>query len=271
MRQACEEIEAADNRAATRGSLSTRRLLTNDNKQLFYCQISKNACTLWTSLLGDANLNYRPIQDTNYFAVHTTRMDEANITLHQRYSRKFNAYTKFLVVRHPLDRILSAYYNIVDRKSNLGPDRNAVNAVLDMHHVTKGTLTFSQFVAFLTSQHPKTFDKHWDSYYNLCQVCSVIYDYVIYFENMAVDGKPILRALGWPENHLARARKINPRTKTSTMTGAHSVRLSEYGVLDPELLNKLLRRYKTDMDLFAYTFDVETLMTGVNLTKLNRK
>ena len=274
IRRKCDDIKTGKLIAPDIRHDPVKRMLINDNKKIFYCQISKNACTLWTSLLEDANLNYQPMKSKFYYIIHTKRMDEANISVRQSYDdNKFKDYTKFIVVRHPLDRVLSAYYNIIDRKSSLGPSLKPIKAILSMHNTSIQELTLSQFVEFLTlSNYPKQlnpllFDKHWDTYYNLCDVCSIEYDYVVYFEDMAVDGKHVLRALGWPEDHVTRAPKINQRTIRGQQSGPYSVRFPEYGQLNPELLAKLLKLYEVDMELFGYTFDVDTMTASLDLSR----
>ena len=266
IRKKCAELESPTNRTYR----SSKRLLLDANRNLMYCMIPKVAGTLWSALLADANLDYKPMTNSNHMAIHTHRLNWANIELGYRYAKEYEKYTKFIVVRHPLDRLLSAYYNIVDRRSNLGPDRYAEQAILKMFATTKDKLTFSQFAEFLTSTDSYTYgrhlyDRHWDTYDNLCSVCSIAYDYVIYFEEMVEDAKPILKILGWPEDHLEYAKKYNPRANVGTKIDTYVTRLREYSELEPALMEKVLQRYGKDMTLFGYTFNSTSFTTGLDM------
>ena len=273
LRKLCDFLK---NKISHNNVTTQQRYIINDAKRILYCQVSKAACTTWTSLVTDANLGYHSISDSaRLMQVHAaSRLRKARVFMaHDVNVARFANHTKFIVVRHPFDRILSAYYNIVDRRNSLGPGLDVALAIAKHFHATPNKLTFSQFVQFLTmSPAQKLFsdhvmyDRHWDMMYRVCNVCNVSYDYVIYFEDMPHDAMPILEQLGWPAEHLLTRSKINQRQQPGqpVFPGAYNLYLHEYKELNKSLLLKLLKMYEVDMKLFGYRFNVNTFTTAID-------
>ena len=163
-----------------RRAMPKPRFYINHAKKLVYCQLSKVACTTWTDLMSAANLNGSlavfPMQ-----AHLAPRLRKANVTFHEQLPLRFRNYTKFLVVRNPFDRLLSAYYNIIHPPANqLGPGPAVIKALTHKFKTPRSKITLHQFVDFLTSHEPITaellYDRHYGTYAHACGVCKIQYD-----------------------------------------------------------------------------------------------
>ena len=239
--------------------MPTPRIYINHKKKLIYCQISKVACTTWTGLIAAANLNYS-MPKVPMAAHSPSRLRKAGITFTSSASI-FKHYTKFLIVRNPLDRILSAYYNIVNKEpGGLGPQDFVITAITKRFNTNNKNLTFAQFVDFLTDKTHQIsasilYDRHFDTYAHACKLCDIDYDYVIRYETMATDSKPILKALGFPEDYFLKADTVHKGSRAHRQFGSGVSYLKEYLDLNQSQLDKLLQRYQIDMRLFGYKFN----------------
>ena len=247
-----------------------KRYLIDPQHQLLYCQVSKAACTSWSYLLYEANLGYRPYVKGQQVHSKEIRRSASVFLKHKLDLRLHGHFTKFLIMRHPLSRLLSAYRNIVEYNGGPGPGRRVVKIITSRYRTTRKQLTLAQFIEFVTStsddgvKQRVTFDRHWTSYARACELCAIEYDYMIYFENMEVESGPILRQLGWPEDYFVKADRVNSYddVKNATVLPFAPRKLSEYENINKTLLAKLIAHYELDMKLFGYTFDSNTYMAG---------
>ena len=98
--------------------------------------------------------------------------------------RALKVTTKFLVVRHPLDRLVSAYRNKFEfgdpDKFPLKYGRHIVRQyrenATEMALRTGADVTFVEFLTFLTRE--PLGDGHWVRQYDQCQPCVVKYDFI---------------------------------------------------------------------------------------------
>ena len=190
--------------------------------------------------------------------------------MHDQLSPGLRHYTKFLVVRHPLDRLLSAYYNIVHKSSNgLGPGPAVIRALELKYKTQRSKLTLTQFVDFLTSTKPVPasvlYDRHYDTFAHACDVCNIHYDYVIRHETMGDDATEVLNMLGFPADYFRHAEKVHPGTRRSYTLGLGEKYLYEYNNVPRSKLKKLLRRYQVDMNVFGYGFDEDLKITSCEI------
>ena len=194
------------------------------------------------------------------------------------------AYYKFINIRHPFDRLLSAYYNI--KRKNPGDKRGpqlfqmlylqAQNNLTSYHNLTFAH--FAQFLVDASHRHKPSvyFDRHWDSYARSCKVCSVTYDYILRTETFKNDSRPLLKLLDYPEDYLLtyKPQNQNPQASTAQNTSSPSSEddddyeegddsyyekfLPEFLDLDRDLVTRLHSRYRLDFEAFGYQFDVDT-------------
>jgi len=103
---------------------SLKNIYVNDKYKFIYCEVPKVACTNWKRILlflsGKLNKNkslYLKSKDVHSpeYGKYLRTLDEYS---EQDQRDKINNYFKFLIVREPLERILSAYRNKFTMKYN---------------------------------------------------------------------------------------------------------------------------------------------------------
>ncbi|RXG55946.1 Carbohydrate sulfotransferase 14 [Armadillidium vulgare] len=116
-------------------------------------------------------------------------------------------YKKFMIVRHPTERLLSAYK---DKFLSNSPDAKVfkrVYAVPMMRYsrntsknipLTGNGMKFTEFLSYILSQNPQTLQEHWKSYFHLCHPCAMDYDFVGKYETLEADSNQILKNINAP-------------------------------------------------------------------------
>ncbi|RLU20365.1 hypothetical protein DMN91_006973 [Ooceraea biroi] len=161
---------------------------------------------------------------------------------------------KFLIVRHPLERLLSAYRDKLEHMQGREYyykrfGRRIALKYRQSSDSTKLEPTFEEFLRFIANE--KYFDEHWAPYYHTCNPCTVNYDYILKFETLERDQAFFIQDTNLSEylydrNHL---RNINPYGATTTET------LREYIQEIPQsLLKEIYKVYESDYKLFDYSF-----------------
>lgn len=171
--------------------------------------------------------------------------------------QKIRRTRKFLIVRHPLERLLSAYrdklehmqgreyyYKRFGRRITL----RYREPVDNVNATAKLEPTFAEFLRFIVNE--KHFDEHWAPYYLTCEPCAIQYDYVLKFETLDRDQKFFMQDADlsrylYEKNY---PRNINPYGATTREI------LAEYIKEIPQLLlDKIYKIYKNDFELFDYS------------------
>ncbi|CAB0016902.1 unnamed protein product, partial [Nesidiocoris tenuis] len=148
--------------------------------------------------------------------------DILSIPAHEAHDRQFHStlrnftavdaeyflkkYTKFMFVRHPFERLLSAYKNKLEQNyigSKYFKDR--IGKYIMQNYRTKKNqsgqangedITFEEFTNFLLNSEQKGFNEHWKPMHRLCEPCLVKYDFVGKYETLSSDANFILRKIG---------------------------------------------------------------------------
>ncbi|ELT92259.1 hypothetical protein CAPTEDRAFT_47802, partial [Capitella teleta] len=117
-----------------------------------------------------------------------------------------STYYKVMIVRHPIERILSAYrdkfvyapmgegslegYNYVLTKyRNLPPSNLTTQDTRYMQGEVK--ISLDEFVRMVTDPEAP-FNVHWDQFVTNCNPCVIKYDYVIRSETNTWDAPPVM-------------------------------------------------------------------------------
>ena len=179
-----------------------------------------------------------------------------------------------MIVRHPLKRLVSAYWDKMGLHVT-NPDyqhirKSVVRAMRPKaaaKEVNTSGPTFQEFITQLLSAKWKwKRDKHWRPYSSLCLPCCVQYDYIIRLETINHDIKPILNILSagnkTTEDHLtSMLTKINSHSKSHIDNSSQVI---------PEMLNLSLSQrnelehiYKLDLQSYNYHFNSVTGEAGM--------
>lgn len=222
---------------------------------MFSCLFFQVACTNWKRvfmiLIGLANTT-DPLK-IPASAAH----QKAVITRLSNYSSTeidyiLQTFTKFLFVRHPFERLLSAYHNKLEQhyesskyfQSRFGRHiikhyrQNASNESL-----TRGDdVTFKEFAAYLIGEEG-VLNEHWRPIYDLCHPCSISYDIIGKYETLVQDSEFILKQVG--ETRISFPRGPGSSSTTSNLQ-------KYFGTLQDDIISQLYNVYIMDFKLFGY-------------------
>ena len=89
----------------------------------------------------------------------------------------------FMISRHPMDRLFSAFRDKIMRKTIIVKNING----------NKMKPTFSKFLTFLAMNNPTGYNRHWKPNWVLCNPCLYHYDYILKMETFDRDSGSVLR------------------------------------------------------------------------------
>ena len=272
-------------RDADRWTPTFSHLLVDVDHRVLYCSIPKTACTTVTLAIARMSANGVRMRDLLSAHVHHEKFErEHGIYRLNDYYRKIGAgdgeradavrlksllgLKKFVVVRHPFERIVSAY---VDKFVASKRDRILEKYGPRMKHRTKHrgkesassdggryNVTFREFVRYLVDETVlcvEKFNNHWTRYVDFCHPCHIRYDYIVRYENFQ-------REIGLVWDEVYRTGSVEERRNASKLfitRNASKVRsrdvLARYmAQLTSDEIVKLYRLYEIDFRMYGYTW-----------------
>lgn len=223
-------------------------LIVDNKHKIVYCYIPKVACTTWKKIMAQlVRLNYKKT------SVHQLRFDLLSSHSKSEVRYILNNYYKFMFVREPFERLLSAYKDKFERKSNEVYDKYAGKVKRSVRRLkfgadgwrSDGDINFSDFILYLIDTNSKggRYNEHWRQYYKLCYPCEINYDFIGHYETLEEDARFVLR-----EASVDRLVSFSPVRYTSTRDDLKRF----YSELPREDVLKLRRIYRHDFDMFNY-------------------
>ncbi|KZC14786.1 Carbohydrate sulfotransferase 12 [Dufourea novaeangliae] len=168
--------------------------------------------------------------------------------------QKLNKTKKFLIVRHPFERLVSAYRDKLEHIQ--GRDyyyKRFGRHIAHKYHKyrqpneTKIEPTFTEFLRFIIEE--KYFDEHWAPFVDTCEPCLIKYNYILKFDTFDRDQQFLIQELGLSDYLYEKGdlKNINPRGVTTAALVKEYMQNVPRSVLDE--INKV---YETDFKLFSY-------------------
>ncbi|XP_007255284.3 carbohydrate sulfotransferase 12-like [Astyanax mexicanus] len=241
-------------------------LIVDDRHGIIYCYIPKVACTEWKSImiflsesLKVNGVPYKNHSDIPRDQIHGNSVVYLNRSHRNVMNKKIKKYKKFLFVRHPFVRLISAYrdkfekkndyfYNylavpIMKRYRKISPPASAERA-----HAAGIRPTFSEFIHYivdLPDYYSLAFQEHWRQMYYLCHPCQIEYDFVGKMETMNEDAQHLLHFL--KVDHIIQfPQSPSNRTEESWIN-------DWFTKIPFEWRRKLYEIYELDFKLFGYS------------------
>nr|XP_026648271.1 carbohydrate sulfotransferase 13 [Zonotrichia albicollis] len=237
-----------------------RHLVVDDTHGLLYCYVPKVACTNWKRVMMvlTGQGKYR---DPLEIPAHEAHVPSNLRTLSEYSVAEINArlrtYLKFIFVREPLERLVSAYRNKFTLSYNTAFHKRYGTKIVRRHRpqpsqraLERGDdVRFEEFVYYLLdprTQQEEPFNEHWERVHSLCHPCIIHYDVVGKYETLAEDAKYILQLVGADASVKFPASSKTTRT-TDDMTAQF------FQDISPFYQRRLFNLYKMDYLLFNYS------------------
>lgn len=237
-----------------------RHLIVDDKHKLLYCYVPKVACTNWKRVLmvltGDGR--YREPLAIPANEAHVA----GNLRSLSEYStaeinKRLRTYLKFVFVREPFERLVSAYRNKFTRSYNTAFHKRYGTKIIRRHRadpqaeaLEKGNdVSFEEFVYYLVdpqTQREEPFNEHWERVHSLCHPCLIHYDVVGKYETLEQDSRYILKLAG-AEGEV----KFPVMSKSTRTTGDMAAKF--FDNISPFYQKKLFNLYRMDFLLFNYS------------------
>lgn len=245
------------------------RLLVDDKHKVLYCALPKAASTTFY------NMFYYSVTGRHLEDIHCRPCwEKEGLIFMDRFpkperDRRLKEYYKIMVVRHPMDRLISCWNGKFTSPHKHATWRHNGPRMIEMFRTipTNSTLQqeirkgasfpeFIQYVNYLEKNSPEVHNQHWNVHYRLCHPCSINYDLIVKVETMQQDSKFLLERLKLNGSEFP---LINARRTTEEETLMLEKTLEEYRNVPPTDLAQIKRMYGYDIDLFGYDWDEEKL------------
>lgn len=154
---------------------------------------------------------------------------------------------KFIVVREPFQRLLSAYRNKIEPAGRLdlfGQMSRYISTKYRTNQTdkTERAATFDEFLSFYVNPEEKT-NEHWTSFYQLAKPCQFQYDFILKLEDIEFESNWLFRHL---QIDLSYPQGYKRPTDKHTRTEAYLQNI------DKKLLHKVYDLLRLDYQLFNY-------------------
>jgi len=207
--------------------------------KLVWCRTPKVATTTWSrivlQLFGIKKFGHYHSQmkgtEKRFISRHSKKTYVSSLANRQR------KYTGFMIARHPMERLYSAFKDKILRKGII------VNNLNGRGH----TPTFSRFLTHIAMNNPTSFNRHWKPNWVLCNPCLYNYNFILKMETFDRDSGSLLRKIGARE--VAEINHLNGSGKTKRKSVNFDGLLKN---VKPHILEKVLNIYYLDFVLFGY-------------------
>ncbi|XP_030273076.1 carbohydrate sulfotransferase 12 [Sparus aurata] len=252
-------------------------LIVDDTHQIIYCFVPKVACTNWKRVMVVLSQSLiSPSSGKPYTDPEAIPPDIVhNSTLHLTFAEfwrhygslsrhlmalKLQHYTKFLFVRDPFVRLISAFRNKFGRPNEFFY-RQFGSVMVRRYGNVSGSLpetaaeafkagvkpTFQQFITYLLdpeTERESMFNEHWRQVYRLCHPCQVKYDFIGQLETLKSDAEQLLKLL--KVDHLVRF-PLGAQNLTAV-----SWERDFFAHIPLTMRRELYKLYEADFELFGY-------------------
>jgi hypothetical protein len=264
LRNTCRELGLA-NGTIPWSTLAGKYWIVDDIHKIFYCIIPKAASHSLRKLLAEpiiGQLNASVLYPMRNYLTATGFRYLYEIPESERHA-VLSEYLKMIVVRHPMDRLRSAYTNKLEKPGGLNKQvLHTYLELIDQHLRLKGrlennssfnpmneTITFQDFIELITNYDGQFSNEHWLSYEETCQPCLIDYDVIMRVETLDTDVTALYPRLRYhgdtkPLTHEnAREESFNLKLKT--------VRKA-FEKVQPDIVDRILKIYERDFKMFGY-------------------
>nr|XP_033769952.1 carbohydrate sulfotransferase 12-like [Geotrypetes seraphini] len=250
-------------------------LIVDDRHGVIYCYVPKVACTNWKRVmivlsesLSNQGIPYKDPLNIPRQDVHSPSSHLTFNKFWRRYGKfsrhlmkiKLKKYTKFLFVRDPFVRLISAFRSKFELENDvfyrvfavpilkLYSNLSNVPASVSKAFSVGMKPSFGEFIQYLLdplTEKERPFNEHWRQVYRLCHPCQIEYDFIGKLETLDEDAVELLRLLGVDKQF-----HFPPSYKNRT---ASSWTEDWFAKIPLEWKQQLFKLYEADFVLFGYS------------------
>lgn len=238
---------------------------------LMWCKVPKAASTSWLyAFLSLAHVPQSQIPEDNGLGLHAFLREKYPLLTKNLFKKLITQTIKFLVVRHPFERLMSAYVDKLESYSRDVDYRGGYYYAMYGHDIVasyrakykqkfpanplfeKKEPSFVEFVEYLIETPLDKYDEHWKPIFVLCPPCHFNFDIIVKMETFKRDTQFLLNQRGLDSGLLTRKHS----TKAGESDGDLKKRL--FSQLSKKMVSALQDKYRIDLTMFEY--DVEEYM-----------
>ena len=235
----------------------SHHVIVNDQLGFLFCYVPKVACSNWKRVM--MALEGRASDPNDVDKYHHRGFTFLEDFPPRGIQRRLNNYFKFMFVRDPLDRLVSAYNNkFVSRNSTYFHKRYGQRIATKYRRKTRkpykgDDITFKEFFRYLSDTKVGEMNEHWMPYYELCQPCAVGYDFVGSFEQLVDDANKVLQ-------YLNSSKPVRfPRKQSYYKQFDSKARDELLNKLPYNVFKKVMEKFSMDYKLFSYPLPTHQL------------
>ena len=181
------------------------------------------------------------------------RFDNRKFTRKQR-NYMLKDFYKFMIVRDPFERLVSAFRNKFQHKRNSRYFTDIVRKEIMRFRKNKklvkagddDDVTFTEFVRYLIDTPHEQLNAHWKLYEDICSPCNVKYDFIGSIDTLERDLTHVMRKIH------ANETKYHVKQSSSALAKTKAATASFFKKVPKEYFDQLLAVRKTDFELFGY-------------------
>jgi len=238
---------------------------------LLWCKVPKAASTSWLhAFLQLTNVPESQIPEDNGLGLHGFLRDKYPLQSKNLLKQFLPMAIKFLVVRHPFQRVVSAYTDKLESYSRdikyrggyyyamYGADIVQKLRPKYQEKFPKNPLfmrkepSFVEFVEYLIETPISQYDEHWKPQFMLCPPCNFRFDVIVKMETFERDTNFILsqRDLTDVISLSKKHSSVSNSGKSDASTKNKSKEL--FSQLSKNMVKALHEKYRVDFDMFEY-------------------
>ncbi|XP_076268359.1 carbohydrate sulfotransferase 11-like isoform X1 [Rhynchophorus ferrugineus] len=229
--------------------------LVNDKHHLVWCNVFKAASTSW---MYNFNIlaGYSPkfLRNSRTPPMTLARQKYGRPTL-ETLQKALNGSLSFLIVRHPLERLLSAYRDKIQYAVPGSVHRKLGKEIIRKYrkktaHEAPIYPTYPEFVDWLVGsvRNGQTLDMHWTPIVEFCTPCMFNIQIVAHTETLEEDQAYLIKRAGLES-------VIKPQWKNAGKGSTTAQIFKHYSQLTRSQILQLYHIYRFDFELFNYSLN----------------
>ena len=243
-----------------------QHLIFDDVHKVVYCHVPKAGCTMMTTaFILLQKLFTLDALEKNGLVTHMKHLSKVKTfrnTSVTEIEHKLETYYKFMIVRNPFERLYSSFNDKLTRLNAPSCFRRKSKAVLKhSHDYTSQVPNFKQFARTFVETSIFSKDGHFRQMVDLCDPCSIQYDFYLNFANMSHDVSQMFQLLDIPQeyyfNKIKHTTFLMPHPHPSIdNNNPNQLSASQvaYNQLKPDIRNGLNNKLSKDIEFFRMLY-----------------